>query len=172
MAPQNFSYTGAEQTYAVPPGITTLAVDAIGALGGAGDDRDISASGASGAAGALSADAKGEVAVTPREVLHVEAGQASNPDTSASGGFNAGLEAGGGGGLSHGPPGSTFAAATSAIPSVTITPRLAVASPVRASPLPAHADHRPGAANGTRCSTGSYASGEHRLPHTYSPSGA
>ena len=36
MATQTFSYTGSQQSFTVPGGVTTITVDAAGAEGGAG----------------------------------------------------------------------------------------------------------------------------------------
>ena len=89
---QAFSYTGAEQTFTVPAGVTSLEVAAIGGHGG-------SAAGAGGAA----AQVTGTIHVTPGETLYVEVGgngQNGNPDGGGigGGGFNGGAAGGAGGG--------------------------------------------------------------------------
>ena len=62
--PVTFTSTGGEQAYAVPAGISGLAVAAVGARGGIdGDSASVSATGA---------QVTGEIAVTPGETLYVE----------------------------------------------------------------------------------------------------
>ena len=58
-----FDYTGAEQTFVVPNGVTSLHVEAIGAPGG--DRAD---------AGGLGDDVSSDLSVTPGEPLYVEVG--------------------------------------------------------------------------------------------------
>lgn len=76
---QTFSYTGANQTFTVPAGVTSITVTATGAAGG----------GTSGAAGGKGAIITGTFSVTPGHVLNIIVGQL--PST-------AGLYGGGGGG--------------------------------------------------------------------------
>lgn len=91
-ATQTFKYTGSEQTFTVPAGVSTVHVLAIGGQGGK-----------SGAQGGSPAEVQGDLTVKPGQTLYVEVGgegggggEAVNP-----GGFNGGGEgAGGGGGAS------------------------------------------------------------------------
>jgi hypothetical protein len=86
---ETFIYTGAEQTFTVPGGVTSLGVTAIGGYGGA----------ASGAGGAP-ADVIGNIAVTPGQTLYVEVGGVGEDSgEGGEGGFNGGADgiAGGGG---------------------------------------------------------------------------
>jgi hypothetical protein len=90
---QTFTYTGGEQTFSVPAGVTSVEVVATGGHGG-------SAAGAGGAA----AQVTGTVSVTPGETLYVEVGgngENGSPDGdsgASSGGFNGGAAGGAGGG--------------------------------------------------------------------------
>jgi hypothetical protein len=88
-----FTYTGHEETFTVPAGISSVQIDAVGAPGG-------------GSAGGLGGTASGSVAVTPGETLFVDVGGVG---TTMAGGFNGGGDpdtnastggAGGGGGAS------------------------------------------------------------------------
>ena len=105
-AEASFAYTGSEQTWVVPPGITSVHVVAVGGKGGAGDP-DVGPTAAPGGFGGLAA---ADLAVAPGETLYVEVGgngtDAGHPANGA-GGFNAGAPgggsvtgAGGGGGAS------------------------------------------------------------------------
>ncbi len=93
-----FAYTGAEQTFTVPGGVSSVSVTATGAAGGG------PSSGTSLTAG-RGAVVTGSVAVTPGQVLFVEVGGTGGIP---SGGFNGGgdgatrnsLSVGGGGGAS------------------------------------------------------------------------
>ncbi|HET6550365.1 MAG TPA: choice-of-anchor D domain-containing protein [Solirubrobacter sp.] len=94
-----FVATGAEQTFTVPPGVTSLHVVAVGARGGdAFDPGDL------GGDGGLGARVEGDVGVTPGRTLYVEVGTTPAPpafNTASPGGFNgggSGLVGGGGGG--------------------------------------------------------------------------
>ena len=94
-ATQTYSYTGAEQTFTVPAGVTSLSVFAVGGSGGAGGNSG----GAGGAAGAVSAN----LTVAPGQVLYVEvggSGQAGGAGSAggANGGGGGGAGTGGGGG--------------------------------------------------------------------------
>ena len=96
-APATFVFTGAEQTYTVPAGVTSLQVVAVGAPGGAGFSN---AAPGVGGAGADGATATATLAVTPGEGLYVEVGGAGGT-ADGTGGFNgggAGSSLGGGGG--------------------------------------------------------------------------
>ena len=83
--PRGFAFTGAEQTFTVPAGVTTVHVIAIGGRGG-------SAGGVGGAAG----DVSGDLAVAAGETLYVEVG--GNGSGKGGGGFNGGGAGGAGGG--------------------------------------------------------------------------
>jgi len=94
-----FSPTGGEQTFTVPPGVTSLSVVATGAGGGSGQ-------GVAGGAGGLGAQVTATLSVTPGETLYVEVGGtgAAGSQSGGSGGFNGGGDSptggGGGGGAS------------------------------------------------------------------------
>jgi hypothetical protein len=90
-----FSYTGAEQIYMVPVGVTRILVSAVGAPGGAGNF---------GAAGGLGASASGVLSVTSGELIYVEvggpgqaapAGRLAQGSYGGAGGFNGGGVGGG-----------------------------------------------------------------------------
>jgi hypothetical protein len=94
---QTFTYTGGEQTFVVPVGVWSIGVSAVAGHGGD----------ASSATGGLGADVRGELHVTPGEMLYVEVGgngvsydctQRYGPPGSCPGGFNGGGAGGGGGG--------------------------------------------------------------------------
>jgi Ig-like domain CHU_C associated/Secretion system C-terminal sorting domain len=100
---QTFNYTGAVQSFTVPPGVTSMTIDASGAQGG----------GSNGGAGGLGARMQGTFAVTPGQVLSIVVGQqgllqqGGNAQNSSGGGggtfvYGAGptllVAAGGGGG--------------------------------------------------------------------------
>ena len=85
-----FLPTGAEQTFAVPAGVTSVHAIAVAGKGGAGGTG-----GAPGGAGGFGALVSADLAVTPGQVLYIEVGgNGSTGSTSASAGFNGG---GGGG---------------------------------------------------------------------------
>jgi hypothetical protein len=99
-----FSYTGAEQVFTVPAGVTSVLVAAVGGRGG-------DATAAFTCAGGLGANAAATLSVTPGQVLYVEVGGNGgvSPDFSTGGarGFNGGAiggtalyNGGGGGGAS------------------------------------------------------------------------
>jgi len=90
---QAFLYTGAEQTFVVPEGITAVRVDAVGGHGGAASP---------GGAGGAAAQVTGVLDVTPGETLYVEVGgNGGERGPLGAGGFNGGGEgAGRGGGAS------------------------------------------------------------------------
>lgn len=97
-----FSYTGSAQTYTVPAGVTSIAVDMQGAAGG----NDFYTYGFGGFGGRV----QGVIPVTPGQVLNVYVGGkggngSSSSTTAATGGFNGGAAANvyygaGGGGAS------------------------------------------------------------------------
>jgi Glycine rich protein len=89
-----FEFTGGEQTFAVPAGVTHIHVVAIGAAGG-------DSGGAGGGAGQATVD----IAVTPGQTLYVEVGgRGKDGGAGGAGGFNGGAAgnsgAAGGGGAS------------------------------------------------------------------------
>jgi hypothetical protein len=88
-----WSFTGAEQSFSVPPGINSVQMEAVGAPGGPG-------AGASGGAGAV---ASGTLSATGGQTLYIEVGGAGSGQQGAPG-FNGGgvgrVAAGGGGGSS------------------------------------------------------------------------
>lgn len=100
-APTSFGYTGAEQSYTVPAGVTSVHVTATGAPGGAGAPGPTRP----GVVGGLGAVTAGDLAVKPGEVLYVEVGGAG-ADGSATGGGLGGWNGGGLGGRSFGGDGS------------------------------------------------------------------
>ncbi len=85
----NFSYTGAVQTWTVPPGVTTVNINAWGAQGGI-----VFASNANNGG-----NAQGDLAVTPGETLSIYVG---GQGAGLTGGFN-----GGGGGVNGGGSGGS-----------------------------------------------------------------
>jgi hypothetical protein len=93
---QTFAYTGGEQVFVVPAGVTTLHVVAIGGAGGPSEF-----------AGGVAAQVIGDIVVTPGQTLYVEVGGKGNSAGLGGGlgGFNGGgdgggIGAGGGGGAS------------------------------------------------------------------------
>lgn len=98
-APSNvtktFSTTGAEQTFAVPDGVTSLDVVAVGGRGGPG---------VVGAPGLFGAVLSARLAVTPGQILFVEVG---GNGAVFSGGFNGGHQGGAGGYVGGGGGGAT-----------------------------------------------------------------
>jgi hypothetical protein len=84
----DFTFTGGEQTFTVPAGITTVQVVAIGAPGGGGANN-------AKFAGAFGAVAFAEVSVSPGQILYVEVGGPGDnakvpPGNGGAGGFNGG----------------------------------------------------------------------------------
>ncbi len=77
-AGSTFTYTGSEQTYTVPAGVSSVTVTAIGGAGGSGTS-DVSGKFAS--AGGDGASVTATVPVTPNEVLYVEVGGAGGSPT-------------------------------------------------------------------------------------------
>jgi hypothetical protein len=89
---QTFNYTGGEQTFTVPAGVTSVEVTAVGGHGGSAT-----------ASGGAAAQVTGKLSVTPGETLYVEVGgngQNGSPNGGglAGGGFNGGAPGGAGGG--------------------------------------------------------------------------
>src|SRR4051794_16210577 len=104
-----FTSTGAEQSYVVPAGVTSVSVAAAGAAGGGG---------CGGAAGGRGAQVAADFAVSPGSVLFVEVGAVGTNgalpgnfcNTNAAGAFNGGgpkRPPSGGGGGGAAPPRTT-----------------------------------------------------------------
>src|SRR4051794_21900765 len=87
----SFGYTGGEQTFTVPEGVSSVHVVAIGGSGGAGEFGS----------GGQGARVTGDVPVTPGEVLYVEVGGNGHESFLLSGDGAGGVNRGG-------PSGSTF----------------------------------------------------------------
>jgi hypothetical protein len=85
-----FTFTGDEQNYTVPAGVTSIDVDADGGLGG-------------GSGGGYAGAAQGTLAVSPGEMLYVEVGGSAQ---GATGGWNGGGNGGHGGGVNNESAGS------------------------------------------------------------------
>lgn len=84
-----YAFTGGEQCYRVPDGVTRLSFEAAGGTGGAG----LPASGMPGAPGGEGALITGELAVTPGQILVVVVGgngQPGSEGSDAEGGYNGG----------------------------------------------------------------------------------
>lgn len=79
---KTFGYTGAEQSFVVPAGVTSIEVSAIGGSGAAAENTSIGAS-----KGGQGAQVDGSLAVTPGSTLYVEVG---GNGTLSAGGFNGG----------------------------------------------------------------------------------
>jgi hypothetical protein len=87
---RTFTFTGAEQTFVVPGGVTSVQVVVIGGSGGEGG---------AGVLGGAAARVTGTLSVTPGQTLYVEVG--GTGQAASAGGdivFNGGAAAGGGGG--------------------------------------------------------------------------
>ena len=93
---KSFTYTGGEQEFKVPSGITSVHVEAVGGAGGVGG-HFFSPVGGSGGVGAV---VSGVLAVTPGKTLYVEVGGDGEPGLFAEaeglgfGGFNGGADSG------------------------------------------------------------------------------
>ena len=90
---QTFLFTGAEQTFEVPGGVTSVEVVAVGGHGGASEAL---------VPGGAAAVVTGDLVVTPGQTLYVEVGgNGKDGGEGGAGGFNGGAAgAGGGGGAS------------------------------------------------------------------------
>ncbi|MGA2009987.1 MAG: choice-of-anchor D domain-containing protein [Solirubrobacteraceae bacterium] len=98
----SFGFTGSEQTFVVPAGVTSLRVVAVGAPGGGGLDGNAGGLGGAGADGAL---VSAGVAVTPGTSLFVEVGGPggrAGGSGAAPGGFGGGGPGGANGGSGGG----------------------------------------------------------------------
>jgi hypothetical protein len=107
-----YSFTGSEQSFTVPAGVTSIHVVAQGGGGGVGDCLSSACSGFFGSGGAAGkgAQVSADLSVSPNEVLYVEVGGAAtssgdcNDACAPFGGFNGGGDgrsnSGGGGGAS------------------------------------------------------------------------
>jgi hypothetical protein len=71
----SFSYTGAQQTWTVPAGVTSVTIEAYGAQGLQGS-----------AAGGYGGSALGNLAVTPGQVLYIYVGGQNGNNGGGSGG--------------------------------------------------------------------------------------
>ncbi|TKC55567.1 T9SS type B sorting domain-containing protein [Pedobacter hiemivivus] len=94
---QTFSYTGAVQSWIVPPGVTSVIVETYGAQGAAGINGGGSSTGGTGGKGGY---VKGTLTVTPGQVLNVYVGGAGATSTGGYNGGGGSFNAGGGGGAS------------------------------------------------------------------------
>jgi hypothetical protein len=96
---QSFSFTGAEQQFVAPAGVSSVQVALVGGHGGSGAAPEFSSEIAPGGMGSITT---GMLAVTPGEVLFVEVGGPGG--TFGEAGYNGGgagaYKAGGGGGAS------------------------------------------------------------------------
>jgi len=81
----NFNYTGSMQTWTVPAGVTQLTIETWGAQGGPGNYGGNDP-------GGLGGYAKGDLAVTPGQILNIYVG---GTPTTTGGGWNGGGNAGG-----------------------------------------------------------------------------
>jgi Glycine rich protein len=121
-----YVFTGTEQAFIVPAGVTTVHVFAVGAQGGTGT--------ADPNAGALGAEASADLPVTPNQLLYVEVGGLGGNGSTVNGGaaaFNGGSAggAGGTGGSGGGGGGGASDVRTAARFAVgTLTSRLVVAA--------------------------------------------
>jgi hypothetical protein len=106
-----FDPTGAEQTFTVPTGVTTIRVVAVGAKGGTGDGFIDQNPG-------LGAVASGDLSVTPGQVFYIEVGGNGSTGSGAQGGFN------GGGNVAATSPGGSGGGASD----VRLAPRAAAGS--------------------------------------------
>ncbi len=82
-----FLSTGAEQTFTVPEGVTSIQMVAIGGRGGDGTPSGSTPGGSGGFGAIVGAD----IAVTPGQILFVEvAGNGASAASGGAGGFNGG----------------------------------------------------------------------------------
>lgn len=86
----SFTYTGGEQSFTVPAGVTSLHVTAVGAPGGLGVGNQAFGN-------ALGGLVVADLTVSPGQLLYVEVGGAGGNGSAASGGFG-GFNGGGNGG--------------------------------------------------------------------------
>ena len=85
-----FSYTGAQQTFTVPSGVTSITVEGYGAAGGAGES-----SGSTKSNGGLGGYLKATISVTPGDTLYINIGGVGESGANignavSAGGFNGG----------------------------------------------------------------------------------
>jgi hypothetical protein len=94
---RRYTYTGAEQTFVVPPAVTAVTVTAVGGRGGSGRTGFFSTFAPPGGFGGV---ARASLAVTPGQTLFVEVGGNGGVATALPGvgGFNGGGLGGAGGG--------------------------------------------------------------------------
>lgn len=85
---QTFVYTGGEETFGVPAGVSSIEVKAVGGSGGSADRS-----------GGAAAQVTGSLGVIPGETLYVEVGgRGQDGGSGGAGGFNGGGNGGAGGG--------------------------------------------------------------------------
>jgi len=157
-ATQTFSFTGAEQTFTVPSGVTSLHVVAIGANGGLGDNDG---GGNSGGPGGFGARVEANLAVTPGEVLFIEVGGTGADGTGGGGGgFNGGgssnlgdfhLAGGGGGGATDA---RTCSRSSASCSGTTLGSRLLVAAGGGGGGMDGHMDKLAGGEGGNAAADG------------------
>ena len=150
---ETFKYTGAEQAFTVPAGVTSIHVVATGAAGGTNEGA------LQGGPGGRGAVVSGNLTVEPG-LLYVEVGGPGGPSL---GGFNGGATDGGPGGGGGGA--SDVRTISSSEPSTTLQSRLLVAAgggggginadglAVPNCPGGAGGDEEQNGANGTSCFT-------------------
>jgi hypothetical protein len=147
-----FPYTGAEQVYTVPSGVTMVRVLAVGGAGGAGA---MSAQGAG--PGGLGADVQADVPVTPGQQLFVEVGGA--PGQPGTGGFNGGGDSrngGGGGGGASDVRTCSRTASSCPVGNDTLTSRLVVAAGGGGGGSPDQGAAHPGGSGGAAGASGTW----------------
>lgn len=84
-----FSYTGGEQSFVVPPGVTTLHVVATGASGADNADSSTYPDSYNGFAGG-GAQVTADISVTPNQTLYIEVGGSHGSQSLYTGGWNGG----------------------------------------------------------------------------------
>ncbi|MAN59609.1 MAG: autotransporter, partial [Flavobacteriaceae bacterium] len=76
--PVTYNFTGSIETYTVPPGVTTLTIEARGAQGGDSPSSAVPAG--------LGAEMIGDFAVTPGQVLNILVGEQNTSGNGGGGG--------------------------------------------------------------------------------------
>jgi len=121
-----YTYTGTQQTFQIPPGVHQVTVTAIGASGGDG----IGGGATPGGLGGVGGVAKGTLTVSPGSMLYVEVGGAggkASDNSHGTGGFNGGGTGGTGGAGGGGGGGASDVRTVSDTTSATLASRLIVA---------------------------------------------
>lgn len=147
-----FGYTGAEQQYVVPNGVTMVRVVAIGGAGAAG-----AASPTGAGPGGIGGQVQADVPVAPGEPLFVEVG--GSPDQPGAGGFNGGGDSrngGGGGGGASDIRTCSRTGSTCAPGNDTLTSRLVVAAGGGGGGSPDNFDTHPGGSGGAAGAAGTW----------------